>query len=130
VLERRKREFELVAQRYGELEHPADYSWLIIPNWSLPEGWSKQTTQLLVLLPPGYPQTPPDSFYTEVELTLAGGAEPGAASGRMEHNGRTWRQFSWHFVDASEWQPHPDLEQSHTLLTFMAGVEQRLAEAS
>jgi hypothetical protein len=130
VLDRRQRELDLVAQRYGELERPDDCSWLVIARWALPPGWSKAETAVLVPVPPGYPETPPDNFYTDPDLNLAGGGTPANTSGHLEHAGRTWRQFSWHFVDANEWQPHPEIEKGHNLLTFMLGVEQRLSDVS
>jgi hypothetical protein len=128
VLERRRQEVELVVARYGELEYPSDYSHVVIKRWPLPPGWSAAATEVLILLPAGYPQTPPDSFYTPDSLTLEGSAEPDRASGRISHRGRSWRQFSWHFVEPRDWQPHPDPEQGHNLLTFLLAVEARLRE--
>jgi hypothetical protein len=129
VRERRQKEFELVEAQFGELERAPDLSWFVIRNFPLPPGWSTPETELLVLLPPGYPETPPDNFHTDMDLTLAGGAEPSNASGTLDHAGRRWRVFSWH-LDASEWQPHAKAEEGHNLLTFLLGVQQRLAEAN
>ena len=128
MLARRQRELELVRERFGELESPDDCSWFVIPKWSLPRGWSKAETAVLVLVPSGYPETPPDNFYTDSDLTLPGGGEPANAAGRIDHAGRTWRQFSWHFVDPNEWKPQPEPEIGHNLVTFLLGVEQRLSE--
>jgi hypothetical protein len=128
VLERRQKELELVAARYGELERAADLRWFVIRRLPLHAGWSKSESAVLILLDPGYPETPPDNFHTDADLTLAGGGEPGNASGMLEHAGRRWRVFSWHFEETEEWQPHAELEQGHNLLTFLLGVEQRLAE--
>ena len=37
---------------------------LIIRNWILPKGkYNLEKSDLLVFLPPGYPDTPPDMFY-------------------------------------------------------------------
>jgi hypothetical protein len=130
VIERRTREIELVEARYGELEIAPDHSWLIIRGLSLPAGWSKTETDVLILIPPGYPQAPPDNFYTDIDLRLASGAQAEGGSDGPVHEGRQWQQFSWHFVDAADWQPHAEIERGHNLLTFVDGVEQRLSEPS
>jgi len=41
-----------------------------------PEDWNRPTTTLLALLPPGYPQSEPNEFYYESNLTLAHGGIP------------------------------------------------------
>jgi len=130
VLERRQKELELVEAQFGELERAPDLSWFVIRHFPVPAGWNKQETALLILLPPGYPETPPDNFHTDTDLTLADGGEPDRASGTLDHAGRRWRLFSWHFEDTNEWQPHAEVEQGHNLLTFLLGVQQRLAEAT
>lgn len=50
----------------------------------------------------GYPETPPDNFHTDADLTLAGGGQPDSASGMLDHADRHWRVFSWHFEDTKE----------------------------
>lgn len=132
MLERREREIELVEARFGELEIADDYSWFTIRRYELPTGWNKTATQILVLLPPGYPETPPDNFYADLDLRLAGEGDRRAEGGTdgPTHEGRQWQQFSWHFVDPTEWQPHTEIERGHNLLTFMDGVVQRLSELS
>jgi Prokaryotic E2 family E len=132
VIDRRIREIELVEARFGELDIAADRSWLIIRRYRLPRGWNEPETQVLILIPPGYPQTPPDNFYADLDLRLAGEGDRRAEGGTdgPTHEGRQWQQFSWHFVETAEWQPHTDIEQGHNLLTFLDGVEQRLSELS
>lgn len=130
MLERRERELELVEAQFGELERAIDLSWFVIRRLTLPSGWNKTETAVLILLPPGYPETPPDNFHTDPDLTLAAGAEPGNASGMVDHADRRWRQFSWHFEDTNEWKPHAEIERGHNLLTFLLGVQQRLAETN
>lgn len=129
MLERRQREIELIQAAYGELDLGPDLDWLLIKQWPLPAGWNKKSTEVLVLIPPGYPVTPPDSFYTEPDLCLAGGGQPGNTAQGHSVNGRSWRWFSYH-VEAGDWRPHADLLQGHNLLTFLEGVRRRLSEVS
>jgi E2/UBC family protein E len=130
MLERRERELELVEAQFGELERAPDLSWFVIKRLPLPPGWSKSETAILIVLAPGYPETPPDNFHTDADLTLDSGGEPGNASGMVDHAGRRWRQFSWHFEDTNEWRPDAEIERGHNLLTFLLGMQQRLADAN
>jgi hypothetical protein len=102
--------------------------WFIIKRWPLDSGWTKQETQILVLLPGGYPTTPPDNFYADPDLRLANGSAPGNTSPVSLH-GAQWLHFSFH-VESDDWQPHADPEKGHNLLTFLEGVARRLTEAS
>jgi hypothetical protein len=123
--ERIKRELALVAVAYGDLEVDQDLRWFVVKRWPLIPGWNKQCTRVLILLPPGYAVTPPDNFYTDADLAVKGGAQPGSTSAAQPINGQPWLQFSYH-IEASDWQP----ENGHNLLTFLGGVDRRLREAN
>jgi len=125
MTERIKREVALVKSVYGEVEVDADLRWLVIRRWPLAAGWNKQHTRLLVLIPPGYPITAPDNFFTELDLAVKGDGTPGSTSGPVQHAGQAWLQFSYH-LEGGEWQP----EHGHNFLTFLAGVSRRLQEIS
>lgn len=96
------------------------FSILIIENYSLPAGWSKEETRLLVKLPASFPHGKPDMFWTEVDLTLAGGSVPHKGEVVEQICGQAWRRFSWHPQD---WTPGRD--DIHTFLEF---VGRRLAQ--
>jgi hypothetical protein len=129
VIERRKIELALVEAKYGELEVGPNHDWFVVKRWKLVPGWNKAETQVLVLLPPGYPTTPADNFHTDADLRLANGSQPGSASSTYSHNGRQWSQFSYH-VESGDWKPHADPLLGHNLLTFLEGVGKRLSEAN
>ena len=124
--ERRKQELDLVAADYGDLELPPDLDWFVIQRLVLPHGWNMDTSQLLILIPPGYPTTPPDNFYADPALRLKGGQQPGSTSTAAQQN-RQWLQFSYH---ADEWYPHADFRRGHNLLSFLFAVRQRLSEVN
>ena len=126
MLERRQREIELIKERYGEVEVAPDLTWILSRRFLLPEGWSKTQTELLVLLPAGYPTTPPDNFYTDNDLKLATGATIGNSTENVSVNGMVMRQFSFHIE--ADWRPCADLLQGHNLLTFLLAVENRMQE--
>lgn len=125
MLERRQREIELIKQRYGEVEAAPDGTWVLIRRFPLPPGWSKNYSEALVPIPPGYPTTPPDNFYTDSDLALVSGADIGNSSPNAQVCGRAMRVFSFHVED---WHPDADLLKGHNLLTFLLGVEDRLRE--
>jgi len=125
---RREREFELLRQKYGAVEQGTDLDWLIIKAFTLPPGWARARTELLVIVPPGYPMTAPDNFYVETGLRLAAGSPPQNYSEPVMCQGRHWGLFSFHVE--SGWVPSADLLAGHNLLTFMINVESRFAELS
>ena len=123
--ERRKTEFALLRQRYGDLGHGENFDWVIFKDFRLPAGWNRDTTELLVVIPAGYPTTPPDNFFVRNELRISDGSMPANYSDNQSVLGSSWAQFSFH---AKEWNPSTALEDGDSLLTFMLAVEQRLRE--
>lgn len=123
------RELELVERRFGELEVGPHGDWLVVKRFPLPEGWSKATTEVLVLVPAAYPTTPPDNFWTDADLRVGNGSMPSATSPNQGQVGRSWLQFSYH-VETAEWRPTDSPETGHGLVTFLEGVRQRFTEAS
>ncbi len=126
MIDLRKRELELVAAEYGELDHGPDLDWVIMRRWRLPPGWNKEETRLLVVIPPGYPVTPPDNFYTDADLRLSDGRQP-ASTSQAAQLGESWLQFSYH-LESGDWRPQANLLDGDNLLTFLVGVAARLAE--
>jgi hypothetical protein len=126
--ERLRKELELVERLYGSLEVDERLQWLLVRQYPLPGGWNREVTWILILLPPGYPTTPPDNFYTDPELRLAAGAQPSNTSGIQQHAVRASLMFSYH-VESGEWKPDADIEEGHNLLTYLEGVAKRLSEA-
>lgn len=123
--DRIKRELALVAEAYGDLDVGPDLRWFVIKRWPLVQGWSKEHTRVLILIPPGYAVTPPDNFHTDPDLTVKGGGQPGNTSTGQPISGQQWLQFSYH-IEASDWQP----ENGHNLLTFLGGADRRLREVN
>jgi hypothetical protein len=129
LLERRLQEIELLRKKYGPLEQGANLDWMLFKEFQLPQGWNRATTQLLVLIPQGYPMIPPDNFYVPVGFRLASGAMPSNYSEPVSYLSQQWGQFSFH-VQKEDWRPTADILEGDNLLTFMLGVERRLGEAN
>lgn len=118
-------EFQLLCRRYGEMEHGENLDWVMFREFPLPPGWNVKTTELLVVIPPGYPTTPPDNFFVRNGLHTLNGAQPGSFSENQTVLGDSWAQFSFH---VEGWNPSPDPDEGDGLVTFLLAVERRLQE--
>ncbi len=92
---------------------------VILENYSLPSGYSVQSSKLLVKLPASYPNGMPDMFWVDEAVRLANGSLPDRANPEAV-NGNTWLRFSWH---PARWNPGND-----TLLTYLEFVNRRLEQ--
>ena len=127
TLERRRREIELLRRQHSQVEHGPGLDWIVFRAFPLPAGWNRESTDLLVLIPPGYPETPPDNFYVQNGLRTESGTVPGNYAEDQDVLGESWAQFSYH---AKDWCPGPDPHDRDSLLTFMVAVERRLLEVN
>ena len=89
-------------------------------------GWSRPTTDVLFLAPPGFPGARPDSFWVSPQLRLANGALPqntneGTAIPGDPVPARPFTWFSWHL---QTWDPNKD-----KLATFYSAIMKRLIPA-
>ena len=69
--ERLAEEIRLLKEKYPNLQFGEKYAWVMIPDFSLPEGYNRKITRLLFLIPGSYPQGSPDNFYVDVGLKFA-----------------------------------------------------------
>lgn len=99
---------------------------LILPNWPLPVGrYTRTHSDLLVLLPSGFPDVPPDMWYFEPAVLLAPhGQEARQTQYSIPFETRTWQRWSRHFPP-SEWRMGKD-----GIHTFLKRVEHALSIAS
>ena len=80
---------------------------VILKGFSLPHGrFDADAADILILLPPGYPDAAPDMFYTLPWLKLAGrGCYARRADQPFSFKGESWQRWSRH---NSEWRPGAD----------------------
>lgn len=88
---------------------------LIIRNWILPLGkFNLQTSDLLILIPNGYPEVHPDMWYFNPALLLA---QTNICARQTQisinFNGIAWQRWSRHFP-ANEWRS--GIDGIHTYL--------------
>lgn len=96
---------------------------IALKSVKLPAGkFNCETVDVLILLPKGYPDCPPDMFYVSPSLTLAvTGQVPKACTVEHRFGGRVWQRWSRH---NNAWRPGVD-----GLRTMVARVQTALAEA-
>lgn len=79
------------------------WSFLEIADYAVPAGFEPNRVQLLLKLPPGFPDAAPDMFWVHPAVRTASGSPPRATS--SEHFlGKDWQRFSWHLAPGA-WKP-------------------------
>ncbi|MFC1752254.1 E2/UBC family protein [Thermoproteota archaeon] len=125
--ERIIQEIGLLKEKYPNLALGQDYDWAMIPDFPLPEGYNRNATKLLFLIPKTYPHVAPDCFYVETGLRLTNGNMPSNYNEYMDVPvGGTWGYFSWH---QEIWQSVDEIQKGDNLLSFIKSVNLRLREA-
>jgi hypothetical protein len=83
------------------------YKGIILHNFCLPAGrFNVPTADVLIVLPSGYPDVPPDMFYLLpwLQLMPSGGA-PKATEAAFSFLGQSWQRWSRH---NNAWRPGID----------------------
>ena len=80
---------------------------IVVKEFRLPPGrFDAPAADILILLPSGYADSPPDMFYTLPWLKLTGSNRyPNAADVSLEFQGRNWQRWSRH---NNEWRAGVD----------------------
>jgi hypothetical protein len=90
---------------------------VVLPGFCLPEGFEPRTVEMLLMLPFGFPETPPDMFWVSPRVTLRG-APPQTAELTQQIIGRAWQRFSRH-LPAGAWRPGDNLKSWVTMINTM-----------
>lgn len=75
---------------------------VIIRNYVLPEGLAPRMADLLVTLPPGFPDAAPDMFWLTPNVTKASGAAVAGTEAVHTRGDRSWQRWSRHI--GSQWR--------------------------
>ncbi|WP_243383942.1 multiubiquitin domain-containing protein [Geothrix alkalitolerans] len=96
-------EEHLAAHEFSLHEGPEGWSFLVIADYSLPSGFRPDKVQLLVKLPPTYPDAAPDMFWVHPEVQTPNGTVPRSTSSERILE-KDWQRFSWHLANGA-WKP-------------------------
>lgn len=95
------------------------WRFVVISNFALPQSYTPQVVDLLVKLPPLFPEAAPDMFWVRPAVKLRNGQLPRSTSNE-NLLGSTWQRFSWHLV-GNAWKPG-----TSTIRDFLRCVRGRL----
>jgi len=97
---------------------------VVLEGFPLPGGaFQVNAADIMIQLPPGYPDASPDMFWTAPHLVLTvSGREPRCTQVREIFGGVQWQRWSRH---ASDWRPGAD-----GLRTMIKRVERALEVAA
>lgn len=82
---------------------PGGWVFVVISNYELPPGFAPSRVDLLVKLPPGFPDAAPDMFWVHPEVRGPNGIVPKNTSPEFLL-GKQWQRFSWHLAPGA-WKP-------------------------
>lgn len=122
--DRIRSEVEILSKKY-DVKYYEEQKLILIKDYKLPRGWNKESTDVLLTIPAGYPTSKPYAFRVNNGLRLEGNRMPSNYNEGHPALGKNWGQFS---ISVEEWKPAEDIISGHNLLTFITGVQKRLEE--
>jgi hypothetical protein len=105
--------------RFDVAAQPDGWTFLIVKEYPLPDGFLPNVARLLVKLPPSFPDAAPDMFWLDPQVRTASGGAPQGTSIECLLGGQ-WQRFSWHLLPGA-WRPG-----TSTLRDYMRCVRARL----
>ena len=82
---------------------PKGWTWLVVRGFELPSGYTPGLVNVLVKLPPLFPEAAPDMFWVSPSVRTPSGRNPRATT-TEQLVGKTWQRFSWHLAQGA-WKP-------------------------
>jgi hypothetical protein len=92
---------------------------VVITGFALPQAYNPREADLLIRLPPGYPNARPDMFWTRPDVKLVSGAWPLRSDVKENYLNLSWQRWSRHWQNG--WRPGVD-----GLMTFIAAIIREL----
>ena len=106
-------------ERVSVHEQGDGWKFLVVSGFKLPAAYSPQAVELLVKIPPLFPEAAPDMFWVRPAVALGDGTLPKSTSSE-NLLGSTWQRFSWHLAKGA-WKPG-----TSTLRDFVRCIRGRL----
>ena len=97
---------------------------LVLEGYKLPNGYDRDSADLLLRLSPGYPDVPPDMWWFSPAVRRKDGKQIQATDSVETYLGRQWQRWSRHFVPG-QWQSGIDSIES-----FLALVSRELTRCA
>lgn len=109
--------------RPHELGEDGGFTTVVIHGFMIPAGLEPNEADLLLRLPPGFPDASPDMFWLCPAVTVSGGAPIPGTESVEPHLGRMWQRWSRHI--SGQWRPGID-----NMATYLAYVRRCLDQAA
>jgi hypothetical protein len=93
---------------------------VVLHGFQLPPGLALEKVDLLLRLPPGFPDAPPDMFWADPPILRANGSTLPASDLMETYLGKPWQRFSRH-LGPDQWRPGTD-----SLNSFIAIIRKTL----
>ena len=71
---------------------------IVVPGWTVPSGYTVQEADILLRLPPGYPDLPPDMWWFDPAVLRSDGRKIPATQVTECYLGRNWQRWSRHLI--------------------------------
>lgn len=122
---RLRQEWENLVMAYPDAQHLTDPERVLITVELEAGAYSRDSTPVCVLIPPGYPTTGPDGFMVPAELALGDGSTlPASDAAGIGLPG--WHLISFHYIDAngaSTWRPTAEPRRGDNMIAYLDSVE-------
>ena len=97
---------------------------VVLPGRPVPPGYNRASVDVLLRLPPGFPDVPPDMWWVDPALVLADGRPVEATQLTEVYLGRSWQRWSRHFTPG-QWRPGID-----NVETYLARIRGEMARSA
>lgn len=101
-------------------------TWILIPNFKLPAGYSATEATLAIRMEGGYPLSPLDMFYVHPAIRRTDGKHIRQADVIQQIDGRAFQRWSRHRTAANPWVAGKDSLETHLYLVEDALTEELL----
>lgn len=91
-------------------------TWLLLPEYLVPDGYDRNSVTACLQLESGYPDTPIDMVYFSPSLSRRDGKAIGATGNSRQIDGRKFQRWSRHRTPANPWRSGVDDIETHMIL--------------
>ncbi|MDD3394291.1 MAG: E2/UBC family protein [Anaerotignum sp.] len=100
-------DIEYLNGAFPEWESLKDGSWVLLPDFPIPEGYTVKEATVAIQLPGNYPTTAPDMAYFFPFIERSDGLAIPATQVSMNIDGKSFQRWSRHYKPGT-WHPDED----------------------